>query len=45
VLLERFGHKPILVAAFVLLAGSFLFAHFPTFSVALVSLFVGIRMA
>ncbi len=46
VLLERFGHKPILVAAFVLaFGGSFLFASFPTFAVALVSLFsIGIGM-
>jgi len=46
VLLERFGHKPILVLAFVLaFAGSFLFASFPTFAVALVSLFaIGIGM-
>ncbi len=45
-LLERFGHKPILVGAFVLaFGGSFLFASFPTFAVALVSLFtIGIGM-
>lgn len=46
VLLERFGQKPILVAAFVLaFAGSFLFASMPTFAVALGSLFmIGIGM-
>jgi fucose permease len=46
VLLDRFGQKPILVAAFVLaFAGSFLFAAFPTFSVALTSLsMIGIGM-
>jgi fucose permease len=46
VLLDRFGQKPILIAAFVLaFAGSFLFASFPTFPVALMSLFlIGIGM-
>jgi fucose permease len=46
VLLDRFGQKPILIAAFVLaFAGSFLFASMPTFSVALISLFmIGIGM-
>jgi fucose permease len=46
VLLERFGQKPILIAAFVLaFAGSFLFASLPTFPVALTSLFmIGIGM-
>lgn len=46
VLLDRFGQKPILIAAFVLaFAGSFLFASFPTFTIALVSLFmIGIGM-
>jgi fucose permease len=46
VLLDRFGQKPILVAAFVLaFGGSFLFATFPTFRVALLSLFaIGIGM-
>ncbi len=45
-LLDRFGQKPILIAAFVLaFGGSFLFASFPTFTVALVSLFmIGIGM-
>jgi fucose permease len=41
VLLERFGQKPILIAAFLLaFAGSFLFASVPTFTVALMSLFM-----
>jgi fucose permease len=46
VLLERFGQKPILVSAWLLaFAGSFLFASFPTFTVALTSLFmIGIGM-
>ncbi len=46
VLLDRFGQKPILIAAFVLaFGGSFLFASTPTFTVALVSLFmIGIGM-
>jgi fucose permease len=46
VLLERFGQKPILVSAFVLaFGGSFLFASVPTFTVALMSLFmIGIGM-
>jgi len=46
VLLDRFGQKPILISAFVLaFAGSFLFASIPTFTVALVSLFmIGIGM-
>jgi fucose permease len=46
VLLDRFGQKPILIAAFVLACGgSFLFASFPTFTVALTSLFmIGIGM-
>jgi fucose permease len=46
VLVERFGHKPILVSAFMLaFAGSFLFASIPTYAVALVSLFaIGIGM-
>ena len=46
VLLDRFGQKPILIAAFVLaFGGSFLFASFPTFTVALMSLFmIGIGM-
>ena len=46
VLLDRFGQKPILIAAFVLaFGGSLLFASFPTFTVALVSLFmIGIGM-
>ncbi len=46
VLLDRFGQKPILIAAFVLaFAGSFLFASTPTFTVALTSLFmIGIGM-
>lgn len=46
VLLERFGQKPVLVAAWVLaLIGSFLFASFPSYSVALPSLFlIGIGM-
>ncbi len=46
VLLDRFGQKPILIAAFALAcAGSFLFASFPTFTVALLSLFmIGIGM-
>ena len=46
VLLDRFGQKPILIAAFVLaFAGSFLFASVPTFTVALTSLFmIGIGM-
>jgi fucose permease len=46
VLLERFGQKPILIAAFVLaFAGSFLFGSVPTFTVALMSLFmIGIGM-
>jgi fucose permease len=46
VLLDRFGQKPILIAAFVLaFAGSFLFASIPTFPVALTSLFmIGIGM-
>jgi fucose permease len=45
-LLDRFGQKPILISAFVLaFAGSFLFASFPTFTVALISLFmIGIGM-
>jgi fucose permease len=45
-LLDRFGQKPILIAAFVLaFGGSFLFASFPTFTVALMSLFmIGIGM-
>ncbi len=45
-LLDRFGQKPILIAAFILaFGGSFLFASFPTFTVALVSLFmIGIGM-
>jgi fucose permease len=45
-LLDRFGQKPILISAFVLaFGGSFLFASFPTFTVALVSLFmIGIGM-
>jgi fucose permease len=46
VLLDRFGQKPILIAAFVLaFGGSFLFASIPTFTVALMSLFmIGIGM-
>ena len=46
VLLDRFGQKPILIAAFVLaFGGSFLFASMPTFTVALMSLFmIGIGM-
>ena len=41
VLLDRFGQKPILIAAFALaFGGSFLFASSPTFSVALMSLFM-----
>jgi fucose permease len=46
VLLDRFGQKPVLIAAFVLaFAGSFLFASLPTFAVALTSLFmIGIGM-
>ncbi|MCG6949751.1 MAG: MFS transporter [Acidobacteria bacterium] len=46
VLLDRFGQKPILIAAFVLaFGGSFLFASVPTFTVALMSLFmIGIGM-
>jgi fucose permease len=46
VLLDRFGQKPILVAAFVLaFGGSFVFAAFPTFRVALMSLFaIGVGM-
>jgi fucose permease len=46
VLLDRFGQKPILISAFVLaFGGSFLFASFPTFTVALTSLFmIGIGM-
>jgi len=46
VLLDRFGQKPILISAFVLaFGGSFLFASFPTFTVALMSLFmIGIGM-
>jgi len=45
-LLERFREKPVIVAAFALaFLGSFLFASMPTFTVALVSLFViGIGM-
>lgn len=45
-LLDRFGQKPILIAAFVLaFSGSFLFASTPTFLVALTSLFlIGIGM-
>ncbi|MBI4916630.1 MAG: MFS transporter [Acidobacteria bacterium] len=45
-LLERFGQKPILVAAWVLaFVGSLLFASFPSFAVALSSLFlIGIGM-
>lgn len=45
-LLDRFGQKPILISAFVLaFGGSFLFASFPTFTIALVSLFmIGIGM-
>jgi fucose permease len=46
VLLERFGQKPVLIAAFVLaFGGSVLFASLPTFTVALTSLFmIGIGM-
>ncbi|MCP4898259.1 MAG: sugar MFS transporter [bacterium] len=46
VLLERYGQKSILIAAWVLaLVGSFLFASFPSYSVALPSLFlIGIGM-
>jgi fucose permease len=46
VLLDRFGQKPILISAFVLaFGGSFLFASIPTFTVALMSLFmIGIGM-
>jgi fucose permease len=46
VLLDRFGQKPILIAAFVLaFGGSFLFASSPTFTIALMSLFmIGIGM-
>ena len=46
VLLDRYGQKPILIAAFVLaFGGSFLFASMPTFTVALMSLFmIGIGM-
>jgi fucose permease len=45
-LLDRYGQKPILIAAFVLaFGGSFLFASMPTFAVALTSLFlIGIGM-
>lgn len=46
VLLDRFGQKPILIAAFALaFGGSFLFASLPSFTIALVSLFmIGIGM-
>jgi FHS family L-fucose permease-like MFS transporter len=46
-LVERFGEKPVMVASFILaFIGSFLFATFPYFSVAMVSLFlIGIGMA
>jgi fucose permease len=46
VLLDRYGQKPILIAAFVLaFGGSLLFASMPTFTVALMSLFmIGIGM-
>jgi len=46
VLLDRYGQKPILIAAFVLaFGGSLLFASVPTFTVALASLFmIGIGM-
>jgi fucose permease len=45
-LLDRYGQKPILISAFVLaFAGSVLFASIPTFTVALISLFmIGIGM-
>jgi fucose permease len=47
ILLEKFTEKPVLIISFVLaLMGSLLFALFPIFSVALVSLFsIGIGMA
>jgi len=46
-LVERYGEKPVMVASFILaFIGSFLFATFPYFSVAMVSLFlIGIGMA
>jgi FHS family L-fucose permease-like MFS transporter len=45
-LLERFGEKPVLIAAFVIaFARSLLFATMPTFQIALISLFlIGIGM-
>ncbi|MDP4277517.1 MAG: MFS transporter [Bacteroidota bacterium] len=47
ILVEKYSEKPILIAAFVLaFAGSLLFAMFPRFSIALLSLFlIGIGMA
>jgi len=46
-LVERYGEKPVMVASFILaFIGSFLFATFPYFSVAMFSLFlIGIGMA
>jgi FHS family L-fucose permease-like MFS transporter len=46
-LVERYGEKPVMAASFILaFLGSFLFATFPYFSVAMVSLFlIGIGMA
>ena len=46
-LVERYGEKPVMVASFILaVIGSLLFATFPYFSVAMVSLFlIGIGMA
>src|SRR5262245_32357655 len=47
VLLERFTEKPVMIISFALaLAGSFLFAISPVYSIALISLFsIGIGMA
>ena len=47
ILVEKYTEKPVLIAAFVLaFAGALLFALFPKFSVALISLFlIGIGMA
>lgn len=46
-LVEKYKEKPVMLAAFVLASlGAFLFASFPTFSVAMVSLFlIGLGMA
>jgi fucose permease len=47
ILVEKYTEKPILIAAFVLaFIGAFLFAMFPNFAIALISLFlIGIGMA